>query len=289
MTAPAARAVALHATSEGEGPPLLVLHGFTGSGESMQGVAAGLRDAYRVVRLDLVGHGASPAPRNRDAYTLGRCVAQVLAALDGLAIRSTHVLGYSMGGRLALALAVFAPERVRSALAVGASAGIPDAHARALRVAADEELAERIERDGLAPFVDAWMALPLFASQRRLGARALAEARAQRLRNRPHGLANSLRGMGSGAQPPLHEHLPAIGVPVGLVHGAEDAKFAAIAQDLARKLPRGETFAVPAAGHAAHLEQPQAFLRIARRFLAAADAQAPRAGPFHEPHAGAPS
>ena len=123
------------------------------------------------------------------------------------------------------------------------------------------------------------MGLPLFASQRRLGETALARAQAQRLANRVHGLAHSLRGMGSGAQPPLHRWLPRVRVPIGLVAGALDAKFAAIASDLARRLPNSQVWLLPRAGHAAHLEQPEAFLRVARRFLAEARGRGPRRDP----------
>ena len=270
----------LHAALEGDGPPLLVLHGFTGSTESMEGVAAGLRDTFRGVRLDLVGHGRSDAPGLSSAspgspepYTMESCVAQVAGALDALGIPQAHVLGYSMGGRVGLALCAWRPERVRSALLIGASAGLEEAGARAARRRQDEALAERIEREGLERFVDWWMELPLFASQRRLGEAALARARAQRLSNRAHGLAQSLRGMGTGAQPALHARLPSLRVPILLVAGSLDAKFAAIASDLASRLPDARAQLVPGAGHACHLEQPEAFLRIARRFFDAAEAR----------------
>ena len=264
----------LHAALEGEGPPLLLLHGFSGSTESMQSTAAGLRDAFRSVRLDLVGHGRSDAPRGSlDPYTMESCVAQVAGALDVLGIAQAHVLGYSMGGRVGLALCTWRPERVRSALLIGASAGLEEAGARAARRREDEALAARIEREGLEHFVDWWMELPLFASQRRLGEEALARARTQRLSNRAHGLAQSLRGMGTGAQPALHARLPWVRVPILLVAGSLDAKFAGIASDLAGRLPNARAQLVPGAGHACHLEEPEAFLRIARRFFDAAEAR----------------
>jgi 2-succinyl-6-hydroxy-2,4-cyclohexadiene-1-carboxylate synthase len=266
--------LALHGIDEGRGAALLLLHGFTGSSESMAELGAGLRLRHRVLRLDLVGHGESPAPRELEAYSMERCVAQIVAALDARGIERAHVIGYSMGGRAALALAAWQPERVNSTLLVGASAGLADPAARAARIADDEALAERIESGGLARFVDAWMALPLFASQKRLGSQALAHTRAQRLHNRPHGLANSLRGMGSGAQPPLHMQLAQVRAPVMLVHGEEDAKFAGIAQQLAAALPDARAVAVANAGHACHLEAPAAFLALAHEFIARCDAPA---------------
>jgi 2-succinyl-6-hydroxy-2,4-cyclohexadiene-1-carboxylate synthase len=201
------------------------------------------------------------------------CVAQVAGALDALGIPEAHVLGYSMGGRVGLALCTWRPERVRSALLIGASAGLEEAGVRAERRREDEALAARIEREGVERFVDWWMELPLFASQQRLEEATLARARAQRLSNRAHGLAQSLRGMGTGAQPALHARLPWVRVPILLVAGSLDAKFAAIASDLARRLPNARAQLVPGAGHACHLEQPEAFSRIARRFFEDAEAR----------------
>lgn len=267
--------VSLHVVEQGAGSPLLVLHGFTGSSASMAGVAAALADRHRVVRVDLLGHGRSDAPRELAAYAMARCTAQLAGVLDALAIPRAHLLGYSMGGRIALALAAFHPERVASALLVGARAGFEDPVERAARARDDERLADQIERDGVPAFVEHWMALPLFSTQRRLGAEALAAARAERLANRAHGLAASLRAIGAGAQPPLHALLSRLQLPVLLVVGAEDARFATVARDLARRLPRARLAVVPDAGHAAHLENPRAFASIARAFLAEADAAAP--------------
>jgi len=266
--------VSLHVVEQGAGTPLLVLHGFTGSRASMAGVATALADRHRVVRVDLLGHGRSDAPCEIAAYAMERCIAQLAGVLDALTIPRAHLLGYSMGGRIALALAALHPERVASALLVGARAGFEDPAERAARAQDDESLADWIERDGVPAFVEHWMALPLFATQRRLGAEALAAARAERLANRAHALAASLRAIGAGAQPPLHALLPRVQLPVLLVVGAEDARFEAVARDLAQRLPRARLAVVPDAGHAAHLENPRAFAQLARDFFAEADAAA---------------
>ena len=260
--------VTLHARIDGQGPPVVLLHGFTGSGRSLAGLARGLRDAYTTIRIDLVGHGLSAAPAEGAAYRMPRCVEQLAAAMDALGVSDAHLLGYSMGGRTALALCADRPERVRSALLIGASAGIEDAAERAARVRADEELADRIERDGVPAFVDAWMAQPLFATQRRLDPAARDEARDERLANRPAALAASLRGMGSGAQPPLHARLAEIARPVRLVVGELDEKFRRIAADLAGRLPDARVEVVSGAGHAVHVEDPEAVLQVARRCFA---------------------
>jgi len=264
--------VNLHAVVEGEGTPVVILHGFTGCVASMAGTADGLRERHRVIRIDLVGHGESDAPRDGAAYRMESCVDQVAGVVDALDARPAHFIGYSMGGRVALALCAWRPELVASATLIGARGGIADEGERAARVRDDCALADRIEREGVPRFVDAWMALPLFASQRRLGEKALAAAREARLANRAHALALCLRGMGAGAQPPLCGRLGRVRAPVCLVAGEEDTRFRAIAEALSRELPRSRGEVVPAAGHAAHLENPSAFLRIARRFLGEVDA-----------------
>ncbi len=267
--------VVLAVTSSGpaEAPPVVVLHGFTGSATAMQGVNEMLGEVYRVVAIDLVGHGESDAPGDPSLYTMANCVSQVLGVLDALGIRRAHFVGYSMGGRVALSLAVAQPTRAASLVLVGVSPGEGDSAARAARVEADESLAQAILDGGIEGFVDRWMALPLFASQSRLGKQALAAARSQRLGCRPEGLAHSLRGMGSGAMPPLHGRLGELDVPVLLVAGAEDAKFCALAETLREALPRAEVRVIPEAGHAAHLEQPAAFAAGCLTFLGAVEAE----------------
>jgi len=266
--------VALCVTSEGRGRPVVLLHGFTGCAESMAGVADALGSGFEVHRIDLLGHGGSDAPEDPAPYRMAECVGQLIGVIDALGVERPHWVGYSMGGRVALSLAAARPERVASLLLVGASAGLAGAAERAERVRADEALARRILEDGLQTFVDAWMALPLFASQARLGAAALARAREQRLRCRPGGLAASLRGLGTGAMPPLHGQLRDLHLPVCLVVGREDEKFTALARELAAQLPDARLELVAEAGHAAHLEQPERFARIATHFFGAVDARA---------------
>jgi len=262
--------VALHVALHGQGTPLLLLHGFTGGGDSLGPVVERFASRHRTIAPDLVGHGRSDAPDEVSHYTMEACVAQLIAVLDALAIESTDVFGYSMGGRTALALCAAHPERIRRAVLVGASAGLATEAERAARVESDVALAERIERNGVPAFAATWAEIPLFASQRRRLTRAQhAAALRQRCANTAIGLANSLRGMGTGAQPSLHGKLAEISLPVLCLAGEEDTKFKAIAAKLARDLPNGSARGVPEAGHAAHLENPAATADLAERFFAA--------------------
>jgi 2-succinyl-6-hydroxy-2,4-cyclohexadiene-1-carboxylate synthase len=256
----------------GSGTPVVLLHGFTGSAHAMARLAGGLSDTHRTLSLDLIGHGRSAAPRDAAAYSMTACVGQLAAVLDELDLHDAHLIGYSMGGRVALAFGAAHPARVASALLVGTSAGIRDPQQRADRVRDDEALAERIERDGVEAFVDFWISQPFLVDARRLGARGVAEARKMRLANSAHGLAASLRGMGSGAQPPMHDVLARVGAPICLAVGEEDLKFRALAAEMSQQLPNARVEIVPEAGHSAHTDNPAAFLKLARRFLADVEA-----------------
>ena len=249
--------------------PVVILHGFSGSMESMRGVVAELCETRTAVCVDLIGHGCSDAPSDIKAYSMERCVDQIAEIVDGLALERPHLLGYSMGGRAALAFCTRHPERARSAVLVGASPGISDPAARSARIREDESLADRILSMGLATFVDEWMAKPLFASQSQLGESFLANARAERLRNRPHGLAASLRGMGTGAMAPLE--LSGLKIPTCFVAGALDEKFCSIARALVERIGRSRFEIVADAGHAAHLENQEEFGRVARAFFSEFD------------------
>ncbi len=267
--------VKIHVEREGWGSPVVLLHGFSGTTRSMAGLARGLHETHRSVSIDLIGHGCSDAPEDLAHYTMSRCVEQVIATLDLLGVVRPHLLGYSMGGRVALALCAAHPQRFASAMLIGASPGLAKDEERQQRVRSDEELAHRIEREGVPAFVDYWMALPMFASAKRLGSSALEAARTDRLRNTACGLSNSLRGMGTGAQPPLHASLQKLKLPILLVVGELDSKFRAIAASMRDSLPNGRIEVVNGAGHAAHLERPTEVIRLARRFFRNADSMRP--------------
>ncbi|MEM7410178.1 MAG: 2-succinyl-6-hydroxy-2,4-cyclohexadiene-1-carboxylate synthase [Myxococcota bacterium] len=255
VTHVSAAGVSLAVHAWGRGPSVLALHGFTGTGGGFAPLAARWSQRYRVVAPDLVGHGASEAPSVAAPYAMEACVEQLSALIDAKALGRVHLFGYSMGGRTALALAARAPEKVASLALLGASPGLAGEDERAARRASDEALAARIEADGVAAFVESWESLPLFASQTtRLDGDTRAALRRDRLSQRASGLAGSLRGMGTGAQPALHAALGTLSVPCWIAAGAEDTKFVAIADQMAGQIPDAQRVDVPAAGHAAHWE-----------------------------------
>jgi 2-succinyl-6-hydroxy-2,4-cyclohexadiene-1-carboxylate synthase len=254
-------------TIRGDGPPLLLLHGFTGSAESWAEIMPQLTTRWQVVAPDLLGHGGSDAPVDPSRLGMQPQVADLIALLDLLQIPCAHVVGYSMGGRVALSLAIAAPDRVERLVLESASPGLADPAERAARIAADEALADRIERDGLAAFVAYWEALALFASQAALPEATRTRHRAQRLRGSPYGLAQSLRGLGTGRMPPLWDQLGALKVPTLLLAGDLDTKYAQIARQMAEQLPNAQLRIVAGAGHTIHLERQVDYVRLVADFL----------------------
>jgi 2-succinyl-6-hydroxy-2,4-cyclohexadiene-1-carboxylate synthase len=259
--------ITLNVEQSGAGRSLLLLHGFTGSAATWTPLIAALPPHFRTIAPDLIGHGRSDSPLDAERYRIERCVADLLALLNALDIERADVLGYSMGGRVALHLVAAAPGRVGALVLESSSPGIADVAERQARIAADQALADSIARDGLAVFVERWQRLPLFASQASLPEDTRAQLQAQRLRNDPLGLANSLRGMGTGRQESLWGQLATLDVPTLLIAGELDAKYRALAHQMAAALPNGHAVIVPGVGHAVHLEQPQAFAKNVLEFL----------------------
>jgi 2-succinyl-6-hydroxy-2,4-cyclohexadiene-1-carboxylate synthase len=252
-----------------EGPlgtaPVVLLHGFTGSKATWRGLASRLAPSRRIIAVDLPGHGGSDAiPGNFDDT-----VSAIAILVETLAREPAALVGYSLGGRLALALTLARPEIVDCLLLESASPGIADESERLARRGDDDALAERIERDGTAAFVDHWERLPLFATLRALPAAERERLRRERLANSTAGLAASLRSVGAGRQPWLGDRLGEIAVPVTLIAGAEDTKYRGIAAAMADRIPQATFHVVARAGHVPHLERPEAFDAIVDRFLAA--------------------
>ena len=259
----------LHVERRGLGEPIVLLHGFTGSAVSWQRVIDRIGQEHQTIAVDLIGHGASAAPRDATRYAFN-------AALDNLADLAGHLgihhatwLGYSMGGRLALGLALKHPRLVSLLILESATPGIADETERRSRGKSDKALADRIETFGIETFVTEWERLPLWQSQRGLPEPVLNRQRGIRLANSPVGLANSLRGMGQGVQPSLWNQLGEIAAPTLVIAGELDHKYAELAAKMQIAIPKATLVVAPSAGHAVHLEQPDFFVERVVQFLAA--------------------
>jgi 2-succinyl-6-hydroxy-2,4-cyclohexadiene-1-carboxylate synthase len=254
----------------GEGPPVTLLHGFTQSGRSWREVISLMPTGWMWIVPDLRGHGETQTKPGAPC-TMDACTADLEALWDHLGVESTHLAGYSMGGRLALHVAARRPQRILSLLTIGAHAGLEE-DARDGRRRGDDALAQRIETEGLEAFVKYWSGLPLFAGIERRGPSFVAQVRAERMNNHVTGLADSLRGMGAGVMEPVWDELAHVPFRCTFVAGQLDHGYVASARRLASTVPNGSVEVVQRAGHAVHLERPEAFARVLADHLAPAPA-----------------
>lgn len=251
----------------GTGPPLLLLHGLMGSSASWLEVVPSLSRDHTCICLDLPGHGKSDVPPSWQRYTVEKQMTDVARALDHLEVDRTAILGYSMGGRIALSFALSRPERVSSLICESTSPGIEDELERKQRMARDESLSQSIETEGMEAFVSQWETLPLFGTQIGLREAVRRRLRQQRLNTSPVGAAGSLRGMSTGRFPQMWTSLSRLRIPVLLIGGEQDHTYMPIIKRIHKGLPSSVVALVPGAGHNVHLEQPNEFTNVVADFL----------------------
>lgn len=243
----------------GSGPPIVALHGFTLTGAQFATLAEYVDRT--ILAPDLPGHGATgvaPAdlPHTIEALTLW------LSGED----TPLPVLGYSMGGRIALALALDRPDVVERVVVVSAGPGISDSYSRAMRIAEDSELAERIHRGGLQRFLDEWLSAPVTSTEAVDEPTRQAD-RVVREENSPSGLAAALSGLGQGAFPYLGDRLHKLTLPLLAVSGSRDERYSEQAASLAAAVPDGRQEVIEGAGHNVVLEVPEELGRVVEEFF----------------------
>uniref|UniRef100_UPI00403F0FF4 2-succinyl-6-hydroxy-2, 4-cyclohexadiene-1-carboxylate synthase n=1 Tax=Aeribacillus sp. FSL k6-2211 TaxID=2954608 RepID=UPI00403F0FF4 len=262
----AVRNVNYWAETFGKGEPLVLLHGFTGSGETWGFLKNSLKK-YQLVLIDIIGHGQTDSPENPERYRMEEAVEDLKEILLSLNIRKAHVLGYSMGGRLALSFAMRQPEFVKTLILESSSPGLKTEKERETRRLQDERLAQMILDEGIAAFVQHWENIPLFLTQKSLPPAVKDKIRKDRLKNNAIGLANSLKGMGTGVQPSWWGALKSFNIPTLLICGERDLKFCKIMKEMNQLIPCSELKIVPQVGHAVHVEQSKFFGKIIYEFL----------------------
>jgi 2-succinyl-6-hydroxy-2,4-cyclohexadiene-1-carboxylate synthase len=233
---------------------VILLHGFTHTGHSWDGVIGALGENYPALAPDIRGHGSAA---NRMPATLDAVIADV----DQLGPPEFELVGYSMGGRIALHVALALSDRIERLVLIGASPGIADPEERKVRRAADERLAVELEHSTIEEFARHWATTPVLADQ---AAEVQQAVYADRLRNSPWGLAAALRGLGTGALPPLWDRLGELRMPVTLIVGERDAKFRRVAEEMAEAIANPRREVVGDAGHAVHLERPERVAALVR-------------------------
>jgi 2-succinyl-6-hydroxy-2,4-cyclohexadiene-1-carboxylate synthase len=254
--------VPLHVEQRGSGPPLVLLHGFTQTGRLWGPFGDMLAKDHTLVAIDLPGHAGSDDVR-ADLPTTAALVRDAVGGAIGT--ESCDLLGYSLGARVALHVALGTDLAIRRLVLIGATGGIEDPAVRTTRRQADEASAAALEASGdVEAFIARWVSGPMFA---RLADAAQTD---ERRRNSATGLAGSLRLAGTGTQEPLWDRIPALAPPLLSLAGSDDTRFAAHALRLTRAAPFGVASLIPGGGHAVHLAQPAPVGRLVGHWLATA-------------------
>lgn len=255
------RGVHIHVEVEGEKdlPAIVFLHGFTGSTATWDDVRSHFRGSYRTIAVDLTGHGQTGIPEDPLRYSMEEQLADLDALFNVLDLKSFVVVGYSMGGRIALAYTSDYPDKVQALILESASPGLEYEADRNVRRTADKMLAQKIVENGIESFVNNWENIPLFASQKRMPLEQRKKIRRERLMQSEKGLANSLLGIGTGSQPSYWNALNSIEKPVFLVTGELDEKFVSIGLEMKKRAHSWNHIVVSDVGHAIHVEKPLLF------------------------------
>jgi pimeloyl-ACP methyl ester carboxylesterase len=233
----------------GDGPPLLLTHGYSSTSAMWRGQIEALSKHHRLVLWDMRGHGQSDYPDDPSAYSEALTVADIAALLDEVGANEAIIGGLSLGGYMSLAFYRAHPERVRALLIIDTGPGFKKDDAREAWNKRAHETGDRFEREGLAVL------------------QSLSRERSGVSHRDAGGLARAARGMLTQRDARVIESLPDIKVPALVVVGADDTPFLAASDYMAAKIPGAKKVVIPAAGHAVNIDQPQAFIDAVLPFL----------------------
>lgn len=248
----------------GHGTPVVLLHGFTGSSDTWSTFVEKHDEGFQLITIDLPGHGKTKTNTPR---TMETCCQDLDQLLEHLQLTDVHLVGYSMGGRTALSFAMAFPNKIRSLILESASPGLRLEEERNQRMQNDDKLAKKIEKEGIRSFIDFWENIPLFHTQNNLAPSVQEKIRHERLNQNEVGLSQSLRFMGTGAQPSWWNQLESVKSPVLLIVGELDKKFVNINEDMQHLFHSADLKIVEEAGHAIHVEKPEIFDKLVSSFI----------------------
>ncbi len=253
-----------HVQISGEGRPLVCLHGFSESISTWRSLQA---EQYQLILIDLIGHGESDKPCSVKYYRVKVMLKHLNRLIAQSGLQKYSLLGYSMGGRLALAYALTYPREVDKLILESASYGECGWINRLQRRRSDAELARSIRRNGIAWFNEYWSDQPIFASQKKLPAPIADEISTSRLANAAHALANTLLGSGQGRFPCLKNQIAGLLMPVLYISGEYDEKYKQTGHEFEKLNPNIRHEIIKSVGHNTHLENYSAFNGVLKTFL----------------------
>lgn len=249
------------------GKYIIFLHGFTGSLKDWIEVTKLIDSGFNIAILDFIGHGESDSPVDESLYSTESIIEQIDLAINSITKGKIILAGYSMGGRAALSYAIQYPKKLLALILESTSPGITSENLRKERIISDDELAKFILDNPIEKFINHWMNIDLFKSQNSLPKEKLKLIREKKSKNNKVGLANSLKGFGSGKMPPLFENLKNIRIKTLLISGELDEKFTNIDLHMSRLIQSSEIVIVKGAGHNTHLEKEEEFVKVVNNFL----------------------
>jgi 2-succinyl-6-hydroxy-2,4-cyclohexadiene-1-carboxylate synthase len=246
---------------------VLLFHGFTGSSKDWEETAKNISKDFNIYMLDLIGHGESDSPDDAEFYITESIVEQIHKLVKTFKEEKIFLLGYSMGGRAAINFAIKYQNTLTGLILESTFAGIVKNSEREDRILSDEKLAKFIKSHSIEEFVDYWMNLDLFKSQRTLPQEILKEVREEKLKNNKTGLANSLISFGAGKMLPVYSSLQNISIKTLLISGELDKKYAEINSKMSKVFPDARHLIIKNTGHNSHLENPTEFTSELNKFL----------------------
>ncbi|MGI6712229.1 MAG: 2-succinyl-6-hydroxy-2,4-cyclohexadiene-1-carboxylate synthase [Bacillota bacterium] len=256
--------VSYHVLVKGTGHPVIGFHGFAENLSTWEFICL---NNCQMVLVDLIGHGSSSKPQFLQPYCLPVMIQHIHELVQYLGLNKYSLMGYSMGGRLALAYALAYPEEVRRLILESSSYGECDKVQRAKRLKNDIWLANAIRKNGILWFNRYWSGLDIFASQSQLSQDIRERISTRRLMNAPHALANTLMGSGQGVFPCLKSEIAHLSIPVLYINGEYDSKYQKIGQEFEKLNSRLKREIIAGVGHNTHLENPKVFTDIVNQFI----------------------
>jgi 2-succinyl-6-hydroxy-2,4-cyclohexadiene-1-carboxylate synthase len=247
--------------------PVLFLHGFTGRADDWNTVFDSINGQFLPFAVDIIGHGNSDSPKETSYYTIPSIIGYLNEVLDTLHYSKVGIVGYSMGGRIALSHAISFPERVRGLVLESSMPGLRSVTEREERIKSDLELIRYIEKYGVDKFIDYWISQPLFNSQTNLPLSVKNLNKSRKRKNSGLGLINSLLSCGTGVMAPLWDSLESLDIPILLITGENDTKFTKINKEIHSLLPDSRLEIIKNAGHNVHLEQSETFTSAVLSFF----------------------
>lgn len=253
-----------YAEVKGAGQPIICFHGFAENSSTWESIQM---NECQMVLVDLIGHGHSDKPYSPEPYALPMLLRHLHELIHHLGFTKYCLLGYSMGGRIALAYTLTYPRSVKGLILESSSYGVCHEDNRAQRRQQDVWLAKEIQEKGVEWFNQYWSDLDLFASQSQLSQEVRAKIRERRLKNAPHALANTLLGSGQGIFPCFRDQIPGLSMPTLYINGEYDEKYKKIGQQFIDLNPNIKREIIPEVGHNTHIENPSAFMKVVNNFL----------------------